>query len=118
MNTGEGSTPTACETSGKPARKRVTAPVPQPISSTLASLGKGDRREELVECAPPQKIGCAKLQRPRQAFEGRRVGSSNRSVNIGHFIFSHFALENAEQRHERFIQSPRRCAGALRPEYR
>src|SRR5262245_37141588 len=27
----------------------------------------------------------------------RRVGSSDRSVNIGHFIFSHFALENAEQ---------------------
>src|SRR5262249_34866612 len=41
-----------------------------------------------------------KLQRPCQAFEGRRVGSSDRSVNIGHFIFSHFALENAEQRHE------------------
>jgi hypothetical protein len=58
MNTGEGSTPTACETSGKFARKRVTAPVPQPISSTS---GKGDLGNELVEYAPSQKVGCAKL---------------------------------------------------------
>jgi hypothetical protein len=85
MNTGDGSTPTASATPGRRASSRVTAPVPQPTSSTRA-LGGTRSRKVGIEHRSLLGVGCPQLQDGGQALLGGDVDLGDRGVDVRHAI--------------------------------